>query len=146
MRLLLKGVPVFAGVEEAAIDLLLEESKRDLYPAGAVIVREGENGNCMYLIESGTVRIVKNLGREDECEITRFGGGEFFGETCILEPYPRSSTAQTVTASTLIGISSFAFHHLYQRMPAQHSILLLNIARDLCRRLRRIDETFAAKH
>jgi hypothetical protein len=35
---------------------------------------------------------------------------------------------------------------LYQKMPAQHSILILNIARDLSRRLRHLDEVFAARH
>ena len=38
------------------------------------------------------------------------------------------------------------FHHLYQDMPRQYSILVLNIARDLSRRLRHLDELFAARH
>jgi CRP-like cAMP-binding protein len=145
MRLALKVVPIFAGLEEKALDVLLEEAKREVFPAGKIVLREGEDGHRMYLIEAGKVLILKSFGQSNEIELAQFGPGEFFGEMCILEPMPREATAQAVMDSTLIGISSSAFHHLYQRMPAQHSILLLNIARDLSRRLRRLDEVFAAK-
>ncbi len=100
----------------------------------------------MFLIEAGEVRVIKNFALPNEVEFDRFGPGEFFGEMCILEPMPRAATAQAVTNARLIGISSFGFHHLYQRMPAQYSILILNIARDLSRRLRKLDEAFAARH
>jgi len=145
MRCALKSVPIFAGLDEKALDVLLEHAERETYPEGKIVLREGENGNRMFVIEEGKVLIVKNFGRENEIEFARFGPGDFFGEMCILEPMPREATAQAVTESALIGISSSGFHHLYQKMPEQYSILILNIARDLCRRLRRLDEAFAAK-
>ena len=145
MRLALKGVPIFAGLDEKALDVLLDHAERDICPAGKIVLREGENGNRMFVIEKGKVLVVKNFGRENEIELAHFGPGDFFGEMCILEPMPREATAQAVMESTLIGISSFGFLHLYEKMPAQHGVLLLNIARDLSRRLLRLDEVFAAK-
>ncbi|MBI3875106.1 MAG: cyclic nucleotide-binding protein, partial [Verrucomicrobia bacterium] len=65
---------------------------------------------------------------------------------CILETLPRVATVQAVTETHLLWMSSLAFLHLYERLPAQYGLLVLNIARDLSRRLRRLDERFAAKH
>jgi CRP-like cAMP-binding protein len=143
---LIRNVPIFAGLEESALKILSEQSQTQAYAAGDIIVREGEKSNVMFLITSGKVRICKHFGHADVAVLAMLGPGEFFGEMCILETLPRSATAQAVEPTTLLSLSSMAWYHLFQRMPAQHSILILNIARDLSRRLRRIDEMFAARH
>jgi CRP-like cAMP-binding protein len=78
-------------------------------------------------------------------KIARLGAGDFFGEMCILETLPRAATVETVTESLLSSLSSINFYQFYQAMPEQYSILLLNIARDLSRRLRKLDDAFAAR-
>ncbi len=113
---------------------------------GAVIAKEGETNHCMFLVEKGQVSIVKNFNAPDAVVLAVFGPGSFFGEMCILEPQPRSATAKADCAATVVRIGSKAFYQLYDKMPKQHSILLLNIARDLSRRLRKLDELFAARH
>jgi len=100
----------------------------------------------MYLIEAGAVRIIKNYNTTDAVVLAVLGPGEFFGEMCILETLPRSATGQALGQATVVSVASSAFYHLYQNMPGQYSILILNIARDLSRRLRHLDEVFAARH
>ena len=73
------------------------------------------------------------------------GPGEFFGEMCILETLPRAATGKSAGPATVVSVASTAFYHLFEKMPKQHSILLLNLARDLSRRLRHLDEVFAAR-
>jgi len=58
----------------------------------------------------------------------------------------RSVSGKAVSQTTVVSVAASAFYHLYQKMPKQHSILILNIARDLSRRLRHLDEVFAARH
>ncbi len=65
---------------------------------------------------------------------------------CLLETLPRVATVQAISASVLLRLSAMAFLDLYEAQPEQHSILILNLARDLSRRLRRLDEAFAARH
>jgi CRP/FNR family cyclic AMP-dependent transcriptional regulator len=139
---LLCNVPIFAGLDDKALKIFLEHANRTVVPDGAVIAREGEVNNCMYLIEEGSVRIIKHFDTPDATILATLGPGTFFGEMCILETLARCATGQT----TVVSVSSFAFYHLYQKMPAQHSILVVNIARDLSRRLRHLDEVFAARH
>jgi CRP-like cAMP-binding protein len=146
MKHLLCSVPIFAGLDDKALNIFLEHAERIVVPADGVIAQEGEVNNCMYLIEAGEVCIVKNFNTPDPVILAVLGPGEFFGEMCILETLPRSATGKAAGQVTVVRVASSAFYHLYQRMPKQHSILLLNIARDLSRRLRHLDEVFAGRH
>ena len=143
---LLQNVPIFAGLEDDALELLLEHTVARDFPENEVVVREGDASNLLFLIGSGYVRVIKNFGKPDQIELTTLGEKDFFGEMCIIDTLPRMATVLTGAPSTLFSISSMAFHRLYKTFPAQHSILILNIARDLARRLRRLDEVFAARH
>ncbi len=146
MRTMLQNVPIFAGLDPAALDLLWEHATEKQIATGEVIVREGEPGNRFYLIGRGQVRVCKQLASPDEVELALLGPTEFFGEMCILETLPRCASVQALIETTVYGLSSLTFFHLYELMPRQYSILLLNIARDVSRRLRRVDEAFASRH
>jgi CRP/FNR family cyclic AMP-dependent transcriptional regulator len=143
---LLCNVPIFAGLEDKALAIFLEHAQRVVVPEGGVIAREGEVNHCMYLIEAGQVCIIKNADTSEPVKLAVLGVGEFFGEMCVLETLPRAATAKAASQATVVSVASIAFYHLYEKMPRQHSILILNMARDLSRRLRRLDEVFAARH
>ena len=136
-------IPIFAGLQSRALDFLAERAKEVLAIPGQILLREGETGNRMFLIRSGEVRVWK--GENDPVEIANLRAGDFFGEMCILETLPRAATVEAITDSVLCTLSSINFYQLYEAMPDQYSILVLNIARDLSRRLRRLDEAFAAR-
>lgn len=146
MKDLLCSVPIFAGLDEQALDIFLNHAKTPSFKKGEVIAKEGESNHCMFIIASGEVNIIKYYDTPKAVTLAKLGAGEFFGEMCILETLPRSATGQAAADTTVISIPSSAFYHLYEKRPAQHSILILNIARDLSRRLRRTDEAFAARH
>ena len=56
-----------------------------------------------------------------------------------------AATAQAVGPTVLFNITGRTFHHLYKQMPEQYGILMLNIARDLSRRLRQLDAVYLAR-
>jgi CRP/FNR family cyclic AMP-dependent transcriptional regulator len=141
----LAGVPIFAGLIPEALELLFKRAEAAAAAESELIVREGEPGSKFYLIKSGAVRVVKKFGTDDEVLLARLGPRDFFGEMCILETLPRAASVQAMEPTQLVTLPSAAFYHLYQGRPDQYSILLLNIARDLSRRLRRLDEAYAAK-
>jgi CRP-like cAMP-binding protein len=146
VRAALQNVPIFAGLNDAALNLLWERATEIKSPAASVVVREGEAGNRLFVVGEGLVRVCKHFGQPDEIELAKLAPGNFFGEMCILETLARSATVQAVIDTTLYALSSLTFYHLYESLPAQHSILVLNIARDVSRRLRHLDEIFAARH
>lgn len=144
MKDLLRNLPVFAGLADAALDLLQTELREHRAAAGEVVVREGEPGNRMFLVAAGELRVCKGLGTERETEIARLGRLDFFGEMCIVETLGRSASVIAVTETSIFSLSSGTFFRLYSALPAEHGILLVNLARDLSRRLRRMDDLFAA--
>jgi CRP-like cAMP-binding protein len=142
----LQQITIFAGLDKAVLTRLVSKAARLEVEPGHVVVREGESGNRFYLLLTGDARVVKAFGTEYEVELARIHAGDFFGEMCLLETLPRVATVQTTTAAVLLRLSAMAFLDLYESRPDQHSILILNLARDLSRRLRRLDEAFAARH
>jgi CRP-like cAMP-binding protein len=144
-KLLLNNAPIFAGLKDSAMQIFLEKAKELTAPAGVVIAREGETNDSMYLIQTGEVAIIKKFGTPAPVKLATLGPGECFGEMCILETQPRSATAQAVSEATVISVATSAFFQLYQKAPDQYCIVLLNLARDLSRRLRKLGEAFAAR-
>lgn len=145
MRDLLQTVPIFAGLSPEAFDLLIQEGTDKTYADGEIIFREGEIDEAAYLIERGHISIITNFGQPDERVLTQLQPPEFFGETCLLEMIAHTATACAVGTVTLFCLRGTAFYHLYKRMPGQYGILIFNIARDLSRRLRHLDEVYRAR-
>ncbi len=145
MRQLLESVPIFAGLSPEAFDLLLAEGTEITLNDGDVVFREGEIDEAAYLIESGQISIVRNFGLLRETELTILEATEFFGETCLLEMIAHTATARAVGPTLLFCLRGKVFYHLYKRMPAQYGLLIFNIARDMSRRLRHLDEVYGAR-
>ncbi len=142
MRNLLKSVPIFAGLTEKALDLLSNEGNDYAFGDKEIIFREGDPDDMIFVVQSGNVRICRKFGGPDEVELAVFHPMELFGETCLLETMAHTATAHAVGPTILFSISGRTFHHLYKQMPGQYGILILNIARDLSRRLRQLDDRY----
>ncbi len=129
----------------AALTLLAQEGTvRDFVPE-EVIVREGSEGHAFFIIVEGDVEVIKRLDSPHAVTLARLHQGTFFGEMCVVDPVPRAATVRAITSVKVIEIKAATLHHLFQKMPDQYAIMILNLARDLARRLRSLDEAFAAK-
>lgn len=128
MRNVLESVPIFAGLDQGALDLLLREGDNYAFADGEFLFREGEPDDSLYVITSGKVRIWSKFGTPDEEELAILHRNELLGETCLLETLPHTATAQTVGNTSVLSISGSTFHHLYTAMPKQYGILMLNSA------------------
>ncbi len=72
--------------------------------AGMVIIREGEAGNCAYLIQSGRVRVtVSRQGKQ--VELAQMGAGEIFGEMSLIKDSTRSATVEALIDSNMIVLT-----------------------------------------
>ena len=131
-------LPVMAGLDEAALQFLGGLAAEAGYEAGTVIVREGEPGDRVYFVCTGRVQVVK----ERAVPLAEFGPGDFFGEMSLVESVVRSASVVALVPTRVFTLRNLDFYQLYRRRPDQYGIVMLNIARDLARRLRRADEYF----
>jgi CRP-like cAMP-binding protein len=141
---ILKGIPVFAGLGDAALSLLAQAVEEAKFRAGEVIMHEGEPGNRMFIIRSGKVEVVKYLSQPSETVLGVLEAKNFMGEMSIVDSVARSASVRAIEDTTLFSLRGIDLYRLFKKYPDQYAIVILNIARDLARRLRSIDEKFAA--
>lgn len=139
----LQRVPVLAGLSPAAIQFLSGLLSEERFSAGTVIVGEGEAGSRMFFIAAGHVAVMKARETVAPVPLARLGPGQFFGEMSLVESVVRSASVVAEDDVTVFTLRGTDFHKLYRHQPAQYGIVMLNIARDLARRLRALDEKFS---
>src|SRR5262249_20970242 len=103
---LVAQVPFFHDVGAAILADVAQLVRPRDYPAGAVIVRRGERGDCMYFVASGELEIP---GRRERIF---YGPGDFFGEVALLTGDPRNATIVAVTQCTLLRLDIVDFRQL----------------------------------
>ena len=140
----LESIPIFAGLEVAALSEIANAAEEAVFAATDIIVREGEAGNRMFIVYSGRLEVVKHLAQAHETLLAILGPKDFLGEMSIIECVARSASVRAIEDSCLFSLRGTDLYRLFQRHPDQYAIVILNIARDLSRRLRAIDEKFSA--
>jgi CRP/FNR family cyclic AMP-dependent transcriptional regulator len=140
----LETIPIFAGLNANAVSEIADAVEEVEFRADEIIVREDELGNRMFIIRSGRVQVVKHLGQPRETILATLGPKDFLGEMSIIECVARAASLRTIEDSFLFSLKAADLHHLFLHQPDQYAIVILNIARDLSRRLRAIDELFTA--
>lgn len=139
----LHRLPVMTGLDDAALRFLGNLTEEERYAAGATIAAESELGNRAFFIREGRVRLSKDCGTNQETVLAELGPGEFFGELSLVECVARSTSAVAAEPTRVYTLKSTDFYRLYRERPNQFGIVMLNIARDLARRLRHFDGHFA---
>ena len=73
------------------------------YQDGEVIVRQGEAGNCMYVIQEGTVEVVA-VSNGQETFLRELGPNDFFGEMALFEQATRTATIRSKGPSRVLTV------------------------------------------
>ncbi len=103
-----------------------------------VIVRQGDLGECMFAVQAGRLEVL----RETEAGNVLLGvlhEGDIFGEMAIVERAPRSATVRALGHVRLLTVDKKTFLSRAQEDPS----IALNLARLLCRRIRRLNAELA---
>jgi small-conductance mechanosensitive channel/CRP-like cAMP-binding protein len=113
----LRGVDVLAVLPPEALARLATLVERRLYGPGEVILRQGEIGDELFLIEQGRVRVV--VGREggSTAELTSLGPGQFFGEMSLMTGERRAATIQAISDCRLLVVRKEAFQQALAAHP-----------------------------
>jgi voltage-gated potassium channel len=104
-------VPLFSGLDAAAIADIMRLLRAQTVEAGELIVRRGDNAHSMYFIAGGGVDIDLN-GKH-----IRLGIGHFFGEIAVLRRARRSATVTAITRTNLLVLDAGDFHALMDQEP-----------------------------
>jgi len=132
--MLLKSLSIFADTPETILAEIAHLVQEIELPADTNIFREGDLGNCMYIIFSGAVRI----HRGDQM-LAEFHEKDFFGELSLLDTESRSASATTISDSFLLKIDQGPFYDLMESRPE----VVRGVLRILCQRIRNMNTRLA---
>lgn len=137
LKLFLPRTPFFGGLSSEAIDRLVGMLVERQFPVGACVFREGDQGRSMYVVGSGELVAMQSVGAARPVKLLRFRPGDFFGETTLIEMQPRPFSAVVEKEARLYELTNMDLLRLYQEDVLAYVLVLQNINRELCRRLRR---------
>ncbi|WP_439371469.1 Crp/Fnr family transcriptional regulator [Bradyrhizobium sp. DASA03120] len=143
LKAFLLATPFFGGLSDPSLDLLISMLVECRYDAGATVVAEGEPGRSMFIVKSGRLAVSKRVVSGSVVPISRLEPGDFFGEMTLIEMQNRSATVVAESPTVLYELTARKLYACYKADIHAYVIVLQNINRELCRRLRRADDRFA---
>jgi len=147
----LKKVPAFKGVGDEGLARLAAICKTAAMKAGDAIIREGEEGDCVYIIEEGQVEvsmaITMGAGLFDEDKgamdkvLVKLGPGTMFGEMAFIFDHDlRSATITALTDGKVLSITSADFKRFAEDDVKSAYRIVLDIAQIIATRLRKTNQ------
>jgi serine phosphatase RsbU (regulator of sigma subunit) len=115
---LLRQVPMFAASPAEELAVLAERVRFAVYPAGTILMREGDHGDRAYIILDGQIAIIKALDTADERLLGYSGAGEFVGEMGLLNQNgQRMASARVLADTRVLELTRADFDALLHRHP-----------------------------
>ncbi|MDA9526601.1 cyclic nucleotide-binding protein [Bradyrhizobium sp. CCBAU 11434] len=139
LKAFLLATPFFGGLSDASLDLLISMLVECRFDAGATVVAEGEPGRSMFIVKSGRLAVSKRRDSGTAVPISALERGDFFGEMTLIEMQNRSATVVAESETILYELTAQKLYACYKADIHAYVIVLQNINRELCRRLRRAD-------
>ena len=136
---LLQEMPIFGGLEGLTLNFLVDRAENLTFEPYQYLFREHDPANALFVIEAGRIAVIKS--HEDRhfqlCTLTQ---GDCVGEMAVIDLSPRSASVITLTQACFIRIGWDTLYKLRKSNLQQFTMIQLNIAREMSRRLRQTDE------
>ena len=137
LRDFLTGTSFFGGLPGPLVDKVMGLLKERQIAKGETLFEEGQSGNSMYIVRSGAILVERKCPRGTEARLLMMRKGDFFGVTALIEMEPRPFGARAEQDSLLYELTNADLYKLYKEDLKGYVMVVQNIARELCRRLRK---------
>lgn len=139
------GLPVrvFPQLTESEEQEILEACTRLECSSGSTLLRKGEDGGDLYIVESGAFMVYED-GAGEEFVLAMLNPGDVFGELSFLDGSPRSASVRAQSDGTLLRLERSAIPGLVLKNPYTATRLLFSLASIVSARLRKADQALAS--
>lgn len=135
----LRNSPIFANLTAELLESVAVACEVGRFEPGDVLDEEGAAADCMYVIVSGSVRILRGSG-SDKAEIARRVPGDVIGEMSIISHRPRTATMAAAEPTIVLTLRHRAFEEVLRHSP-EVSLAVMEV---LCDRLVEAEDRAAA--
>jgi CRP-like cAMP-binding protein len=139
----LRRVGLFGAISDDVLEFLAARLVLLQPDPGTLVFREGDSARDMFVVMGGEMEVLKRSQTGIDARVALLGPGDWFGEMSILDVQPRSASVRVLSPCRLLRVSAADLDSLYRHDTKAYSIIVLNIARELSRRLRVADGLLA---
>lgn len=136
-EVLLKQVPMFRSLRPEDCRRIAALLQKQILRKGDALFREGDEGNSLYMIIAGKIKIARQSREGDEMILAVLSAGDFCGEMALLDGMPRSADAVAVEETHLYGLNRKDFLGFVM----SNETAVKAILSALSRRLRKADDS-----
>ncbi|MDR2177811.1 MAG: cyclic nucleotide-binding domain-containing protein [Treponema sp.] len=126
---------LFGGLTQEQTDSIFNLMRYEYYDAGQDMIAEGEKNSRVIFIFSGRVAVIKS-----GLILTELKEGDTVGEMEVLDTMASAATVRAMESVEAASLSGGALYEIYRRDIKTFAIIVMNLARDMSRRLRKMDE------
>ena len=139
----LSRVSIFAAIPEQAMKRLADVARRVDLDGPTTVFREGDIAREMVVVLAGELEVRKRGRDGTDARIATLKPGDVAGEMALIDVQPRSAGVRALGPASLVVLGHADLAVLYQEDPTAYTIFIMNIAREISRRLRRVDGLLA---
>jgi CRP-like cAMP-binding protein len=116
-RRLVAAVDLFDHLDPASRERIADALRAHLLEPGEVLIRAGEAGNSLFIVETGALDVILETGEADGQRAARLGPGDLVGEMSLLTGEPRTATVVAVTECRVLELSHAAMKPIMTAKP-----------------------------
>ena len=157
----LADIAVFGGLRDDVRDRIAGWVREVRFDGPSPVVAEGDLAREMFIVREGELEVCKHVAARPLADGWGSGGkapgnsagepirlavlraGDCMGEMSLIDIQPRSASVRTLGPASLLVLANADLAQLFRTDPESYTLLVLNIAREISRRLRRADELLA---
>lgn len=139
----LRAIGLFGALGDDVLQYFASALHVQVIDTGTTLFREGEDGREMFVVLQGELEILKRSHRGTEARVALLGPGDWVGDMSIVDIQPRSATVRALAPTQLLRVTAADLDGVYRNDLKAYSIVILNLARELSRRLRVTDGILA---
>ncbi len=139
----LREVGLFGALSDEFLEHLVQTLAVVTFMPGETIFREGDPAREFFVVLDGEIEVLKKSRRGRETRVAILGPSDCLGEMSIIDMQPRSATVRALGPARMLRITTEEMDALYRHDLKSYTLIVLNIARDLSRRLRVTDGLLA---
>ncbi len=136
---ILNKISILGGLDDSQLYTVFRMLETEHYKKGEFVFRQGDAPSHIRIIRAGRVRMIENIDGTP-LELFEFKTGDCFGETSVIGIHPHTASALALEDTDLLVVPRGSLFALYDTDPKLFGMLMMNIAREACRRLNKTEE------
>ncbi|MCC9599339.1 cyclic nucleotide-binding domain-containing protein [Stieleria sp. JC731] len=132
---LIQKIPICGGLKVETLRFILEQSQEIEFEAGDFLFYEGDPGDSLFVIRSGSV-VVERQWEGNAIVLARVGPGDCVGEMSLIDFQKRFASVRAESDCVVVRIPYIALSKLCKVDTEQYAMVMMNLGREVSRRLR----------